>query len=332
MPLWSLRSRALAVALAAALAAPAAAAAGETDETDGADDESAVESAAREHYERGIEFYDEGDLSAALVEFKEAYRLRPSYRLKYNIGQVYAALGQDADAHRNLEEYLEEGGDEIDEVRRHRVRGDLEELAERVGRLAVTGGPDRARLVVDGVKRGTLPLEEPLLLDVGQRTVEIESGGRVVRTRTVEVAAGRTATLDVGSAEPASPAPSADEPPARLSGKGVAGIVGAGVGLVVVGVGAGFGGRALASEDDLAGDCEGADCAPYTRAAVDDYRRDRLAADVMFGVGGALVAAGAALLVWDLLDDGDADPGPVDVSLETAARPGGGALVVEGRF
>ena len=74
---------------------------------------------------RLIFFEPEGEHAAALVEFKEAYRLRPSYKLKYNIGLVYAELRQYGQAQLSLQEYLEEGGDEIDVNRRAEVDKEL---------------------------------------------------------------------------------------------------------------------------------------------------------------------------------------------------------------
>ena len=43
---------------------------------------------ARAHFERGVEYYTEGDFRAALVELTRAYALQPTYKMLYNLGQV----------------------------------------------------------------------------------------------------------------------------------------------------------------------------------------------------------------------------------------------------
>src|SRR5690349_10373833 len=45
--------------------------------------------AARVHFARGVEHYDEGNFDAALAEIERAYQLEPSnYKLLYNLAQV----------------------------------------------------------------------------------------------------------------------------------------------------------------------------------------------------------------------------------------------------
>ena len=78
---WALTS-----ALPAAAQAPQEAEAAELDGTT-ADSTPATEQ-ARAHFQRGVDYYTEGDLAAALVEFERAYALQPAYRLLYNLGQV----------------------------------------------------------------------------------------------------------------------------------------------------------------------------------------------------------------------------------------------------
>ena len=51
-------------------------------------DTSSVTERAREHFERGVDYYGEGDYRAALIEFQRAYSIQPTYRLLYNLGQV----------------------------------------------------------------------------------------------------------------------------------------------------------------------------------------------------------------------------------------------------
>lgn len=66
------------------------------------------------------------------------------------------------------------------------------------GRLVVTGSPEGALVLVDGERKGKLPLEGPID-DVaeGERKVELRAKGYESITRPVDVVHGETATVDV---------------------------------------------------------------------------------------------------------------------------------------
>ncbi|MCK9461397.1 MAG: hypothetical protein M0R80_17340 [Proteobacteria bacterium] len=61
----------------------------------------------------GGELFDKGDYAAAADAFREANRLKPSWKLFYNIGQAEAAGRRYGLALEAFERYLIEGGDEI---------------------------------------------------------------------------------------------------------------------------------------------------------------------------------------------------------------------------
>ena len=48
---------------------------------------------AKQHYESGASHFDLAEYEQALVEFKEAYRLKPDATLLYNIAQCHRKLG-----------------------------------------------------------------------------------------------------------------------------------------------------------------------------------------------------------------------------------------------
>ena len=68
---------------------------------------------AREAFQRGAEFYGQAQYAKAAEAFREAYRLRPSWRLFFNIGQCSAAAKEYGLALEAFESYLSEGGDEV---------------------------------------------------------------------------------------------------------------------------------------------------------------------------------------------------------------------------
>lgn len=85
---------------------------------------------ARQHYARGVELYDAGAHSEALVEFQAAYALMGDGRLLFNIGQLELSLQRHAQARRSLERYLREAGPIITPERRAGVSRQLAELGE----------------------------------------------------------------------------------------------------------------------------------------------------------------------------------------------------------
>ena len=90
----------------------------------------------RVHFQRGVTFYKDGDYRSALVEFQEAFRVAPNYRLLLNIGKTHAELQDFAGAVVAFRQYLTEGGTEISAARRTEVESELRRLvgSRRVAR------------------------------------------------------------------------------------------------------------------------------------------------------------------------------------------------------
>ena len=132
---------------------------------------------AGERYERGLSLYSGGEYLLALVEFERAYQLAPNYRVLYNVGQVRIQLARYSKAREALEEYLRQGGDEINAERRKAVEADLQMLAERTAKLAIVSNEPGADIALDGVGVGTTPLAEPIVVDAGEHTVEVRKNG-----------------------------------------------------------------------------------------------------------------------------------------------------------
>jgi tetratricopeptide (TPR) repeat protein len=76
---------------------------------------------AQRRFQRGIELYREADFNAALVEFKRAHEMVPSYKILYNLGQVSYQRHDYAGALRYFRQYLDEGGAAIATDRRLEV-------------------------------------------------------------------------------------------------------------------------------------------------------------------------------------------------------------------
>jgi serine/threonine-protein kinase len=157
----------------------------------------------------------------------------------------------------------------------------------RLDGVALTGGRD------DGVHRIHRVWRVPGEVDV---TAMLDGAPS---TRRVRLEQGAQARVDFEAPRrppPVTPPPPAapEEGPSPLL---VSGLVVGGVGLIGVGLFAGFAVRAQNADDELADLC-GVRCStPKERAIADEGKRDLVIANVSLGVGAAAVATGAVLLI-----------------------------------
>lgn len=208
----------LCVLLGATVWAPAARA--QTEGSPGSAAEDPLVEAGR-RFDQGVAYYNEGRYGAALAEFLRAYEISGEWTVLYNLGQVSAALGRAADAYVYFQRYLNDGGDEIGEMRRSEVRDSMAALEPRIARIAVEVDVDGAEILVDGRRCGTSPLAEPVVVEPGSHVVEVRgeliAGGR--ERREIILASGLTETIRVVSATPAPPPPP-PPPPGGETGDG----------------------------------------------------------------------------------------------------------------
>jgi len=161
---------------------------------------------ARQHFKQGVSLYEEEDYDAALVEFRKAYEVKPSYRILYNIGQVEAVLKNYAKALVAFKKYLDDGKDEIPPERKIEVIDEITKLRGRIGYLKVSSKLAGAKVEVDDELLGEAPPDEtPYVLDIGDHLINVEYNGNPVFRRRMELAAGDT--ILVGPEEEAKPPP-----------------------------------------------------------------------------------------------------------------------------
>jgi hypothetical protein len=143
---------------------------------------------AMQRFKRAVELYEEQDYAAALIEFRRAYELAPSYKLLYQVGQVSYKLRDYAGALQAFEQYLLEGGSEITPERRAEVQEEINLLKAQTGRLEISSNVFGAQVTIDDVPVGTTPLDGPLLVSVGKRKITVSAEGRQTVTQAVTVA------------------------------------------------------------------------------------------------------------------------------------------------
>jgi hypothetical protein len=151
---------------------------------------SAAGEEASNHFKRGLQLFDDGEYTLALVEFSRAYQLAPNYRALYNIALVDMQLGRYADAARTLEQYVHDGGDAIPPARRAEVTKALGELKLRTATIDITMNVPGAEVALDGRQVDPSRLHGPMVIDAGEHTLRASASGYLSNDRTVTLAGG----------------------------------------------------------------------------------------------------------------------------------------------
>jgi hypothetical protein len=266
---------------------------------------------AQAAFENGKKLVDEGKFALAADAFREAHRLRPSWKILYNIGQCEMMAKRHALALEAFERYLTEGGDEIKKDRRDEVLADVVRLRAMVGFVDVRAAAG-AMVTVDGVERGRAPLPGPITVEAGvEHRVLAARAGAVSLDRIVRVSGGQTLVVEAGPEAPpaAGEAPPGPEPAEEGPGDGrsapdraVWGWTVTGIGAALLVAGAVTGGLALSANSAIGDHCPDGACPPAWHDDVD--RRDNLAlsTNVLLGTGAAVAVVGVLLLT---VFDGD---------------------------
>ena len=152
---------------------------------------------AQQRFEKGVVLFKAGDYEGALVEFRAAYKAKPHFAVRYNVGITLYKLHRYGEASQELQVYFIEGKGEIPKAKLSEVKEILSELESLVGSVDVTCGVEGAEILVDGEVRDTLPLFFPLQLDVGEHDIEVHAEGYRPFSEKVEVPGGRELTIDV---------------------------------------------------------------------------------------------------------------------------------------
>ena len=178
------------VLAAAALAAVRAAAA----PPEGKDDKQA-KAEAKERFQKGLAFVDEGDCNKAIVEFKEAYKTYPVNVILYNMALCYDDMHQYALAMDYYKQYMEKEkkipGEQLAAIKER-----FKTLKSFLGALRITCSVDGADVFIDGDAVGKTPLED-ITLETGDHEVSVKVDGYKDYLETVTVVSGKTASMDV---------------------------------------------------------------------------------------------------------------------------------------
>ncbi len=292
---------------------------------------------AKAAFTKGTELFKNEQYKAAADAFREAYTLKPSWKILFNIAQCRAAAKEYGLALEAFEAYLAEGGDDIPPDKKTAAISEVKTLRELVGYLEIVA-EDGMLVFTDDNSRGKAPLPGPVPVSAGlNHTVRFERDGKVVEARTVRVNSGTTLKVEpnapqeeteASNEEVVSPSPaSPPTEPASKPGKGltVAGFTSGGVGILTLAGALGTGYWALSINRSL-------DEATCPRNSCNDYKKMKnlaLTTNVLLGVGGTLALTGLSLIIVSAVKKRKAKH---SVSLVPAVSQTAVTLVVGTRF
>lgn len=322
-------------------AAPAAA--------DGPSDED--QKTARLHFGNGVEL-----ISATPPNYQDAYR---QFELAYemsgenwkvlgNLGLCALKLERDGEALSFYQEYLEKGGDEVDESERKAIERELLLLKGNMATVHLESSIPDARI---SVKRqgSSVPTQRYSLTD-GSAELGLRSGSLTITAKAGDKTLEWTAVLspeesakhvfDFDAKEEAvatAPAAATQPSPAEEAGGGpsplrIAGYVTTGVGVLTLGGGAILGAMSQSKKSKAEESCIGEICLESAESEFDSASSMASTANILFISGGVLTAAGVTLIVVGGERKGEKDMSTAHLALSPAPVFGGGGLLASGRF
>jgi tetratricopeptide (TPR) repeat protein len=295
--------------------------------------ESAAVDEARSHFKLGIDSYNDGDLTTALIEFKRAYEAAPNYRLLYNLGQVARELRDYPEAERYFRAYLRDGADDIDRARRDEVETELAKVTARITSLVLSVNVPSAELFVDDVSVGHAPLADVVRVSAGRHRISANSEGHARVIEVVDAAPGDTMVVELKFAPPKPAAPPSQVQPhpstlqAASSSHTAVVLLGVGTGALAVGTGV----MAYLAAHDAANYRSALD-RKTDRAELDSLKDSAttkaLVTDILLGT--TVVMGVTTLIVAVMGDSGERAPQPTAAGAQLAI--GAGSVGVNGAF
>ena len=141
----------------------------------------------------GTAAYGRGDYAAALDKFTAAYKIFPSPKLWFNIGQANRDLGRPVEAVEAFDRFLRDAGDAPPETLAE-ARRSAAELKTKLGQIQVSCAVDGTEITVDGKQVGSTPLGEMLWTTPGRHQVAAQHAGFAPAIEDVVVTTGKIAT------------------------------------------------------------------------------------------------------------------------------------------
>lgn len=146
---------------------------------------------ARRHFKAGTKLYRDGNYGGALAEFEEAYRLKPGVGSLQNVALSQKGLFRYAEAAATLELLLARHAGELSDGERQAVDAALVELKGLVASIKLRVVPENARVLLDGRPLAPADWAAPLVLNVGEHSLNVDAPGYAPDKRVLRIAGGQ---------------------------------------------------------------------------------------------------------------------------------------------
>ncbi len=148
-------------------------------------------------YKEAKILFEEEAYNEAADKFREAYRLKPSWKILFNIGQCEAAAKNHGLALEAFEMFLSEGGDDILLDRKEQVIAEVNRLRNMVGYVKVTA-PEGTEIYISEKLRGKAPAYMAFPVAAGRKhTIVGILNGEQLASYEFRVVGTQTLTIDL---------------------------------------------------------------------------------------------------------------------------------------
>ena len=289
---------------------------------------------AFEAFKEGTALYDDGRHIAASEAFRRANRFSYNWKILYNIGQCEAAAKRYGMALEAFEEYLARAGDEIHVERRDEVIAEVSRLRQMVGILEVKA-PEGAKIEVDGIDRGTVPLTGPVMLSAGvAHQLVVILDGDILLQQAIKLTGGQEKLVQTGplavndaGTDTGSGQQEMSSHDTKSRGLKVAGWLMLGTGTALAVGGLVVGGVGFSQANALSDEHDG-QIPPEKKGEVTRLNNMSLMADIFIGAGAGVALAGVVLLVVHKRKNAASDK----VALSPVLCPEFAGAMLMGRF
>lgn len=148
---------------------------------------------ARTHFDLGLSHFDRQEWAAALVEFLKSRELYPTRGNTKDAAICLRKVGR-FDESLAMYEALVHDFRDLSADDKALAEREISELQGSVGTIAITGAPDGAEVIVDGIDRGTTPLA-PLRLSAGTHAIRVTKDGSLPFEQRVDLAGRQAAQV-----------------------------------------------------------------------------------------------------------------------------------------
>ncbi len=293
---------------------------------------------AKALFDRGATLLGAGELERALASFVASRDLVPALETTINVAFCLHGLGRYDQALDAYEEILTGYASQLDDAGRSALTDRMRELRTKIATVRVVSNVDGV-VVIDGRRRGTLPLDVPIRVLPGARLLRIEKDGYRPFVENIEVTAQQELLVEARLER--EPPPAATPPPTRAARRAsethrspapaapadhslarATGWILGGAGVAALGVGTWFGVSAISRKNESDGLRSGGQCFDECFDEWQKGRDDASIANIGIGVGLVAVGAGAYLV----LTSRDASRDKAAVHVAAAAGAGNARL------